>query len=99
MTFGDSISDPDLLRELLVILPVGRRVYQPSTGRNGFIANQDDFSMAPDGTYTKPWHQCFYQQMNWKIVWHSDPQFGFVRLATPFLIQPGHHHELDMLQQ
>lgn len=73
MTFGDFVTDPALVQELLKLLPVGRRVFQPSTGRHGFIVNLQDHNMAPDCTYAAPWHQCFYQQMNWKIVCLSKP--------------------------
>lgn len=68
MVVGDFITDAGLLQEILQTMPLGRRVYQPSTGRYGFIANPQDHFMAPDGNYAEPWHQCFHQQMNWKVV-------------------------------
>lgn len=68
MVFGDFITDPRLMQEILQTMPVGRRVYQPSTGRHGFIVNQQDHYMAPDFNYSEPWHKCFHQQMNWKVV-------------------------------
>eukprot|EP00892_Ulva_mutabilis_P002912 jgi/Ulvmu1/12621/UM093_0013.1 len=72
MVLADIIADPELAQHVLKTMPVGRRVYQPSTGRHGFIANQQDHYMAPDTHYAEPWHQCFHQHINWKVTLQGD---------------------------